>query len=89
MVVSVVDPVPPRSLLQRQLRLEARVGIEPTRMCLMFEALRPVCTISAPDHETLFAVVALDSVYPYWFTSLPWRRLLQRYLLRPRPGRLR
>jgi len=27
MVVSVVDPEPPRSLLQRQLRLEARVGI--------------------------------------------------------------
>jgi hypothetical protein len=30
-LVSVVDPEPPRSLLQRQLRLEARVGIEPTR----------------------------------------------------------
>ena len=29
-LVSVVDPEPPRSLLQRQLRLEARVGIEPT-----------------------------------------------------------
>ena len=30
-LVSVVDPEPPRSLLQRQLRLEARVGIEPTQ----------------------------------------------------------
>ena len=29
-LVSVVDPEPPKSLLQRQLRLEARVGIEPT-----------------------------------------------------------
>jgi hypothetical protein len=32
-LVSVVDPELPRSLLRRQLKLEARVGIEPTHTC--------------------------------------------------------
>jgi hypothetical protein len=42
-LVSVVDPEPPRSLLQRQFRLEARVGIEPTRTFGTFYGERATC----------------------------------------------